>query len=67
MNTISQTVNHYYFGVTKVVNTVEEDDKGYLFFIKKVYFAGIKVFQSSTCRKRSIRDSVMQVYGGEVK
>ena len=60
MTLISETVNQYYFGATKVIKTVEEDDNSFLVETKKVYFLGLKVFQSSTCRKRSIRDSVMQ-------
>lgn len=67
MTVVSETVNTYYFIATKVIRTTEEDEQGYLIQTKKVFVAGIKVFQSSTCRKRSIRDSVMQAWGGKMK
>lgn len=67
MAVISETVDTYCFGAIKVIRKTEEDKQGYLIQTKKVFVAGIKVFQSSTCRKRSIRDSVIQVWGGEMK
>jgi hypothetical protein len=67
MNIISETINQYYFGVTKVVQTTEEDEEGYLYFTKKIYFAGIKIFQSSERRRSSIADAIMQAWGGKVE
>lgn len=67
MTLISETVNQYYFGATKVIKKVEEDDNSFLVETKQVYFIGLKVFQSSTCRKRSIRESVMQAWRGELQ
>ena len=64
MELISETVNKYYFIATKIIKTIEDDKKGYLIETKKVYVMGMKVFQLSTYRKSSLRDSVIQTWGG---
>lgn len=67
MKVISETVNTYYFIATKVVRSTHQDEYGHLIETKKVYVLGIKVFESSTHRERSLRDSIMQAWGGEIQ
>lgn len=67
MELISEIVNKYYFVATKVIKTIEDDNKGYLLETKKVYVMGIKVFQLSKYRKRSLRDSVMYAWGSRLQ
>lgn len=67
MNKLSETVNTYYFGATRVVKTVERDKEGYIIQTKKVYFAGIKIFESSMCRQQSVRDVFMAAWSGGIE
>lgn len=67
MNTLSETVRKYLLNTVKVVKTVKEDHTGYLIYTKTIYILGARIYQLSTCRKRGIKDSIVQLWGGDLQ
>lgn len=67
MNTLSETVRKYLLNTVKVVKTVKEDHTGYLIYTKTIYLLGARIYQLSTCRKRGIKDSIVQLWGGDLQ
>lgn len=67
MNTLSETVRKYLLNTVKIVKTVKEDHTGYLIYTKTIYLLGARIYQLSTCRKKVIKDSLVQLWEGELQ